>query len=115
MKKILFTCILFLGLGLATGTAQSDTMKKKAANLVEQMNNDIKAGNVHFALSEKQKEQIYEIHLERLVALRKANKAGANQAERKAINKPYYKKIYSKILTKHQKIARNIGVSRSKT
>ncbi|MFP4847069.1 hypothetical protein [Winogradskyella sp. PE311] len=112
MKKVLFTCIVFLGLGLTTSLSQTDKMKEKATAMVEQLNNDIIAGNEHLALKEEQKARIYNLHLERLKELRKANKAGVDKAGKKTINKKYYKEIYSQILTKHQKNARKIGKSR---
>lgn len=114
MKKILFTSILFLGLGLSTGFAQSDKMKQKATEMVEKLNNEITTGNKHLALSEDQKKEVYNLHLERLKEVRKANKAGANKEEKKSINKKYYKNIYSNVLTKHQKNARKIGVKKMK-
>jgi hypothetical protein len=62
MKKILFTSILFLGLGLTTGFSQSDKMKQKATEMVEKLNNEITAGNEHLALSEDQKKEVYNLH-----------------------------------------------------
>ncbi|MDG5490067.1 hypothetical protein [Psychroserpens sp. SPM9] len=113
MKKILFTCILFLGLTM-TGFAQSAKMKEKATEKVEQLNAEIVAGDKSLALSDAQKEQIYNLHIERLQALKKVNKDGGDKAAKKEVNQKYNQKIYKEILTKKQKKARKAGKEKVK-
>ncbi|MDB9720628.1 hypothetical protein OAE03_02025 [Winogradskyella sp.] len=108
MKKIIVTCILFLGLGL-TGFAQSEKLKEKATEKVEQLNKEIMAGDESQALSESQKEQILAVQIERIKELRKANKDGADKEAKKAINKKHNQKIFKEILTKEQMKARKAG------
>ena len=113
MKKIVFACILFLGLGFA-GFAQSDKVKEKATQKMEELNKEIIAADKSLALSEEQKTQIYEIHVERIMASRKANKAGVEDEEKKALNKKYFKQIFNDVLTKEQKKARKAGKEKLK-
>ena len=108
MKKILLTSLLFLGLSVS-GFAQSDKMKETATEKVEQLNEEIIAGDKSIALSTDQKTKIYNIHVERLEALRAAKKEGANDETNKAINKKYFQKIYKEVLTKEQLKARKKG------
>ena len=108
MKKIFFTCILFLGLAM-TGFAQSDKMKEKATEKVEELNAQILAGDKSQGLTEAQKEQVYNIHIERLKELRKARKEGADKERNKEINKEYFQKINKEVLTKEQKKAKKEG------
>ncbi|WP_452224008.1 hypothetical protein [Lacinutrix chionoecetis] len=114
MKKILFTCVLFLGLGLTTGFSQSDKIKGKATEKVEQINAEIIAGDKSQALTEEQKEQIYNVHVERLQALKKVKKADGDKEDQKEVNKKFNKKIYKEILTKDQKKARKAGKEKTK-
>lgn len=113
MKKIIVTCILFLGLGL-TGFAQSEKVKEKATQKVEELNKEIMAEDPSLALSEEQKSQVYEIHVKRIMATRKANKSEASEEDKKAIQKSYFKKIYSEVLTKEQRKARKAGKEKTK-
>lgn len=108
MKKTLFAYILFLGLGM-TGFAQSDKLTKKATEKVEQLNAEIIAGDKSEALTDDQKETIFNLHVERLKELRKVKKAGGEKEERKELNKKYIQQIYKEILTKEQKKARKAG------
>jgi 1,2-phenylacetyl-CoA epoxidase PaaB subunit len=113
MKKILFTLILLLGF-VFTSQAQSEKVKDKATEKVEELNNQIVAGDKSLALSDEQKTQIQEIHVERIMAVRKANKAGTDKEEIKQINKKYFQKIYNEVLTKKQKKARKVGKEKLK-
>lgn len=108
MKKIIFTGILFLGLAM-TGYAQSDKMKEKATEKVEELNAQIMAGDKSQGLTEAQKEQVYSIHIERLKELKKARNEGADKEKNKEINKKYFQKIYKEVLTKEQKKAKKEG------
>ncbi len=114
MKKVLFICVLFLGFGLTTSEAQSKKMKEKATEKVELLNNEIIAGNKSVALSDIQKYQITEIHLERLKVLKAYRKTGSDKAEIKKINKRFFKIIFEDVLTKPQKKARKKGKEKLK-
>lgn len=114
MKKIVLSCILFLGLGLTTSFAQSEKMKEKATEKVEQLNAELIAGDKSLALSEEQKKQVFDIHLERLIAVKKANKSGADKEEMKEVNKKYFKKIFQGVLSKEQMKARKAGKEKLK-
>tara|TARA_R110002072_G_scaffold213959_1_gene371120 strand:- start:403 stop:747 length:345 start_codon:yes stop_codon:yes gene_type:complete len=108
MKKILFTGIFFLGLAI-TGFAQSDKLKEKANEKVEELNSEIVAGDKSQALTDEQKTQIYNIHIERLKELKQAKKDGADKETNKAVNKKHFQKIYKEVLTKEQMKARKKG------
>lgn len=112
MKKILFTCILFLGLGLTTGFAQSDKMKEKATERIEKLNAEITAGDASQALTEEQKTKLMALEIEKLKEIRKNKKDGGDNESRKAINKKYAKQIYQDVLTKEQKKARKTEKTR---
>ena len=110
MKKIIFTLMLCFTVS-ATVFAQSDKLKAKATEKVEQLNTEILVGDKTQALSEEQKAQIFQVHVERIKALRKA---GAEKEELKEINKKYYQKIFKEILTKEQIKARKAGKEKTK-
>mgnify|MGYP006936360992 FL=1 len=93
----------------ATVFAQSDKLKAKATEKVEQLNNEIIASDESLALSDMQKSEIHQIHVERIMAARKAEKSGVSDEDKKAIQKRYFKKIYNDVLTKEQKKARKAG------
>jgi len=113
MKKILLTCLLFVGLGM-TGFAQSDKMKEKAAEKVEELNAQIMAGDTSQALTEDQKKQILIIQIEKLKELRKIKKADGDKEDRKEVNKKYSQKINKEILTKAQRKAKKAGKDKMK-
>lgn len=108
MKKIIFTLMLCFTVS-ATVFAQSDKLKAKATEKVEQLNNEIIASDESLALSDMQKSEIHQIHVERIMAARKAEKSGVSDEDKKAIQKRYFKKIYNDVLTKEQKKARKAG------
>lgn len=112
MKKLLFTCILFIGFTIA-GFAQSDKIKKKANDWVNSLNTEITSVDTSLALTESQKEQITAIQVERLVELKKAKKEGADKEANKAINKKHFQKIFKDVLTKEQMKARKIAKEKS--
>ena len=113
MKKTVIICFLFLGLGL-TGFAQSEKIKEKATEKVEQLNAEIIAGDKSEALTDEQKTQIYDLHIERLKALRKVKKEGGEKEDRQVVNKKYNQKINKEILTKAQRKARKAGKEKLK-
>jgi len=113
MKKIVYIFTLLLGLSF-TGHAQSEKIKEKATEKVEQLNNEIIASDESLALSDMQKSEIHQIHVERIKAVRKARKAVAEKEELKEINKKYYQKIFTDILTKEQRKTRKSGKGKSK-
>jgi hypothetical protein len=113
MKKIVYIFTLLLGLSF-TGHAQSEKIKEKATEKVEQLNNEIIASDESLALSDMQKSEIHQIHVERIMAARKAEKSGVSDEDKKAIQKRYFKKIYNDVLTKEQIKARKAGKGKSK-
>ncbi len=114
MKKVLFICVLFLGFGVTTTEAQSKNMKQKATDKVELLNNEIIAGNKSAALSDIQKYQVTQIHMERLKILKEYRKTGSDKAEIQKINKRFFKIIFDDVLTKAQKKARKKGKEKLK-
>jgi len=108
MKKIIFTLILLVGFS-TTNFSQNkkmmEKMKEKATELVEKLNNEIKAGDETLALSEAQKTKVMDIQTERLMELRKLGKS-ASKEDKKAMNKKYFQKIFKEVLTKEQLKAR---------
>ncbi|MFG6686074.1 hypothetical protein ACGK9U_05790 [Mariniflexile sp. HNIBRBA6329] len=108
MKKLIVASILFVGLSIS-GFAQSDKMKESVKEKVEQLNSELVAGDKSQGLTEEQKTQIYNIHLERLKELKDAKKNGADKDANKVINKKYFQKIYKEVLTKEQVKARREG------
>lgn len=108
MKKIILALVLIAGFSSAT-MAQSEKLKEKAMEKVEELNAQIVAGDASLALSDAQKEQIQQIHIDRIKETRTLRKDGATKEDIKAANKKYYKKIYNEILTKKQKKARKNG------
>jgi hypothetical protein len=99
---------LFLGLAIS-GYAQSDKIKETANEKVEQLNAQIIKGNPKAALTEAQKSQIAEIHMERIQETRKLRKTGGSDEDLKAINHKYFKQIFSEVLTKEQRQANKEG------
>ena len=113
MKKLIFTSLLFLGV-IISGFSQSDKLKAKADEKVDELNTEIIAGDTSQALTDAQKEQIQVIHMERLKELRQAKKDGADQEANKEINKKYFQKIFKEVLTKEQMKARKVGKENQK-
>ena len=105
MKNVITTCILFLGLTFA-GFAQSDKIVEKSKDLVNQLNDEITSVDKSLALSEEQKSQIQQIHIDRLTELKKAKKEGKDKEANKEINQKYYQRIFKEVLTKPQMKAR---------
>ena len=108
MKKIIFTSILLLGFAFV-GQAQSQKLKSLATEKVEELNAQIMKGDPSAALTEDQKSQIAEIHMERIKETRKIRKEGGSKDDLKAANKKYFKKIFSEVLTKEQRQANKAG------
>lgn len=113
MKKIVITFILLIGMAF-TSYAQSDKVKAKATEKVEQLNNEIAAADETLTLSDEQKAKIHQIHVDRIMAVRKANKSGASDEEKKSLQKEYFQKIYKEVLTKEQLKARRAGKKKLK-
>ncbi|QTD38516.1 hypothetical protein JL193_04290 [Polaribacter batillariae] len=104
MKKITFLFVLFLGLSFTTFSQSKKEVlrvKTKATEITNKLNDRIVKGNANVALSEEQKVEIIKIHTERINALKKLGK-DASKEEKDKLNKSYYKKIFSEILTKEQ-------------
>ena len=108
MKKILFTCLLLIGFTVS-GFAQSEKLKEKANEKVEELNAQIMEGDPSAGLTDTQKSQIAEIHIQRIKESRKLRKEGASDDDLKAVNKKYFKQIFSDVLTKEQRQANKEG------
>lgn len=117
MKKLIFICLLFVGLS-ATGFAQSDKMKEKANAAIEKLNKDLVGIDKSLALTEDQKTKIYDIQINRLKELKEIQKAESDKEKRKEISKPvnkkYYKMIYTEVLTKKQRMERSEARKKNK-
>tara|TARA_R110001592_G_scaffold307684_1_gene581573 strand:+ start:175 stop:516 length:342 start_codon:yes stop_codon:yes gene_type:complete len=113
MKKLIFTCIFFIGFSVA-GFAQSDKIKEKANEWVNNLNTEIVSVDKSLALTELQINQITVIQVERLIELKKAKKEGADKEGNKAINKKHFQKIFKEVLTKEQMKARKTAKEKSK-
>lgn len=105
MKNIITTCVMFLGLTFI-GFAQSDKMVEKSNDLVKQLNDEITSVDKSLALSDEQKSQIQQIHVDRLTELKQAKKEGKDKEANKEINQKYFQKIFKEVLTKPQMKAR---------
>lgn len=105
MKNIITTCVMFLGLTFI-GFAQSDKMVEKSNDLVKQLNDEITSVDKSLALSDEQKSQIQQIHIDRLTELKQAKKEGKDKEGNKEINQKYFQKIFKEVLTKPQAKAR---------
>ena len=108
MKKIIFTSLLLIGFTIS-GFAQSDKIKEIATERVEELNAQIIKGDPSAALTDNQKEEITTIHINRIKEYRKTKKAGGSDDELKAVNKKYFKQIFSEVLTKEQRLANKAG------
>ena len=108
MKRIVLTSLLLV-IFTATGFAQSDKLKEKANEKVEELNSQIIAGDESLGLTDEQREQIFNIHIERIKEYRKLKKDGASEDDVKELQKKYFQKIYNEVLTKEQKKARKKG------
>ena len=113
MKKIILALVLIVGFSTVT-LAQSEKLVEKAKELVNQLNDEITSVNKSLALTEEQKSQIQQIHIERIKETRKLRKSGANNEEIKAVNKKYYQKIFKEVLSKDQIKARKKGKTKVK-
>lgn len=107
MKKLVFLCILFLGI-TSVSFSQSKKVEQKAKALTEKLNSEIVAGDKTLALSDEQMSTIEKIQLERIKSLKKLGK-DASKEDKKALNKKHFQKIYKEVLTKEQMKARKKG------
>lgn len=111
MKKISFLLVLFVGLS-TTGFSQSkkamQKIEKKATELAEKLDAEIKAGDATLGLSEDQKAKVIKIHTERIVAIRKLGKE-ASKEDKQKVNKAHFQKVFKDVLTKEQVKARKKG------
>ena len=113
MKKIIVTFIFTLAF-VFTSFGQTEKMKEKALDLVKQLNTEITTGDKDLALSKEQQEKIYKIHLERLMEIKKANKAKATKEQKQVIQKKYFSQIYKDVLDNKQMKARRAGMKKLK-
>ncbi len=86
MKKIIVTCILLLAITLS-GFSQSNKLKEKADNWVNNLNTEIISVDKSLALTEVQKKQIVAIQVERLKELKKAKKKVQIRKQTKLLTK----------------------------
>lgn len=109
MKNIKILPILLFLIVSTVSFAQQDKLKQKAIDLVTELNENIVKSDAALALTDQQKEKITELHIARLKESRKVKKANATKEEMKAVNKKYYKQIFSEVLTKEQRLANKEG------
>lgn len=112
MKRIITTILLIIGLSLSA-SAQSK-MKEKASERAEKLNTEIVAGDTSQALTDDQIMQITELEMKRLKEVRDLRKSNADKEAIKAVNKKYFKQMYSEVLTDKQKKARREGKDKVK-
>ena len=108
MKKLALSLFLMIALSLS-GFAQNSKMKEKAMEKVEELNEQIVAGDQNLALTKDQREKVYQLELSRLTEVQKARKASEDKEKIKEINQKYFKEIFNDVLTKEQKKARKAG------
>jgi len=108
MKKTILTFLFVLGL-VVTTTAQNK-IETTAQEKVDELNTELISVDPSLALTEAQKAQIFEIHVQRIKEARNVNKTEQDKEKikelRKGVNKKYFQKIYKDVLTKEQSKAR---------
>ncbi|MEW4922688.1 hypothetical protein [Algibacter sp. 2305UL17-15] len=112
MKKILFTCLLLLGLSVS-GFAQPKNIIQKANEKIEELNSQIIAIDTSLALTDDQITKIQTLHVNRLKDVKQAKKNGQSKDDIKQINKKCFQKIFKEILTKPQVKAQRAGKKRT--
>ncbi|GAA4280782.1 hypothetical protein [Gaetbulibacter aestuarii] len=112
MKRIITAILLIIGFSLSV-SAQSK-MKEKASERANKLNMEIVAGDKSQALTDDQMAQITELEMKRLEEVRGLRKSNADKEAIKAVNKKYFKQMYSEVLTKKQKKARREGKDKVK-
>jgi len=108
MKNIITTLILIVAISFS-GFSQNDKMKETASEKVQELNEQIIAGDKNLALTQDQKDKIYELHIQRLTEIKSKRKEGAGKEDLKEVNQKYFKQIFDEVLTKDQKKARKAG------
>lgn len=113
LKNTLF--ILFITLCTA-GTAfgqKADKMQQKAMEKVEELNQQIVAGDADAALTTEQTEEIAAVYAEMMRDIKAVKKAGGTaeeqKSQKKAIRKAANQRVNKEILTKAQRIAKKEG------
>lgn len=106
MKKVIMTCLLMLGFIISGFSQSEEKMMEKAKEKVEELNAEIIEGDASLALSEAQKEKIYNLHLTKMQEAKKLKNAKVDKEKIKASNKVYNQQIFKDVLTKEQKKAR---------
>ncbi len=118
MKKVVLISLVFLIGFVFSGNAQSKKVNQKINEKIEKINRQIIASNPEAALTNEQREKIYELLLglrKKIKELKKEHKGDDNlkeliKAERKKVNKI----IFNKILTPEQKKARRATKRKNK-
>jgi ABC-type transporter MlaC component len=107
--KYLIT-IMVIALSFTIGMSQDNRMEKKANEKVQELDQLLIAQNPDLALSEEQKEQIFQVHLQKMIDVKAINKSDATDEEKKKAKKKIYKqvgkKITNEILNKEQRKAK---------
>jgi len=116
MKFVFVSLALLFTINI--GLAQSPKIIKKANHKVEKLNLLLTSVNPDLALTDKQRDKIYKLELQKILDNRKINKSGLTKEEKKiqkkAINKKTGKQIRNEILTKEQRIARKTALKKFK-
>jgi hypothetical protein len=111
MKYTLALLIILLA-GTA-GFGQTKKMIEKANEKVEELNQWIVSVNPELALTDDQKEEVRQLHVQKLIDIKAINKSDlsdeAKKEERQKIYKKVGKTIHNDVLTKEQRKAKKIG------
>lgn len=101
----LMLTVLAIGFFTTTGAAQSAKLLEKAAEKVQELNDQISSVNAALALTDEQTSALTELYVERLHEARKMKKAGEDEEAIKAFRKENWLQIKA-VLTKEQFKAR---------
>lgn len=118
MKKLLITGILVIAFAFS-GYSQSEKAKDKAKEKVEQLASWVEAGDPSAALSDTQKEQIFDLYAQMRKEIndlkdKYPHKGSDFESERKEINKKYNHKVNKEVLSREQRKAKRKGKKMSR-
>lgn len=113
MKRIILSIILMIAFSIS-GFSQSEKAKDKAKEKVEELASWIEEGNPSVALSDTQKEKIFDLYVKMREEIndlkdKYPNKGSDFESERKEINKKYNHEINQEILSREQRRAKRKG------
>lgn len=116
MKYLLTVLIVVFACTL--GISQADWMVKKANEKVEELNEMITSENPDLALTQEQREKIYDLHLQKHIDIKAIKDTDLSDEEKEVKKKEVYKKvgktISNEILTKEQRKAKRAAREKMK-